>query len=378
MRLCAIPVSEYNLEALLRAVEEHFALLEVWDSLRPGMKVLLKPNLLMKRLPERATTTHPLVVEAVALVLKKHGVTDITLADSPGGPYTVPLLDSVYKATGMAEVARRTGIILNRDTGFREVSLPGGMVCRSFEIIEPVCEADFIINLPKLKTHAQMLLSAGCKNLFGCVPGLRKPELHYRFPQKESFGGMLLDLCAAIKPGLTIADAVESMEGDGPSAGMVRKTGMTFASRDVHALDLGLCLFVGIDPRKVYTLRRAMASGLCPENPGELVWLGEKPAPVKGFRMPGSISLAFSDKAPKVLKGPIRRLERRFLGPRPKVRAKMCTGCLKCAESCAPGAIGLDGGKAAIDYSRCIRCYCCQEMCPAGAIVIHRFSLLRM
>lgn len=165
-----------------------------------GRRVLLKPNLLMKRRPEEATTTHPLVVEAAARLLLDWGASEVTIADSPGGPYTRPLLHSIYETCGMTAAARQSGARLNEDTGFTTLRREENRLVREFSIINPVAEADLVVSVCKLKTHSMTTLSGGVKNLFGCIPGLQKPELHLRFPEKADFGEMLVDLALTVKP----------------------------------------------------------------------------------------------------------------------------------------------------------------------------------
>lgn len=377
-RVSVIGVAAYGEAALKKAVERHFDALGVWEDLRPGMRVALKPNLLKKNRPGHAVTTHPAVVEAVAQTLNAHGIREITLADSPGGPYTGAILDPVYTASGMREAAARAGFRLNGDYGFRPLSLETAGACREFNIINPVAEADFIINLPKLKTHSMTTLSAGVKNLFGCVPGLQKPELHFRFPEGDRFARMLLDLSLLVCPGVTLLDGVTAMEGDGPSGGEPRHTGVTFAARNVYALDLAACHFIGLSPETVPTVRLSIDAGLCPDSPGKIEWLcGGNPAPVRDFKHPRTKSLSFGEQIPPFLRGPLEWAERRFLSPRPAVAPSRCTGCRKCEESCAPKAIIIHNGKAKIDYDKCIRCYCCQEMCPVQAVRIRRTGILQ-
>lgn len=373
----AVKVGEYNAAELVAAIGRHFDALKIWDDLKPGMRVLLKPNLLARRAPEQGITTHPALAEAVAVLLREHGVHDITLADSPGGPYTGPLLEGLYKGTGMAGAAERAGFRLNTGDGWREVPCPVAGPCRSYSLIEPVLEADFVINLPKLKTHAMTTLSAGVKNLFGCVPGLQKPELHFRFPDKEVFAGMLVGLARTVRPGVTLVDAVVSMEGDGPSGGELRHTGMTFAARNVFALDLALCEYIGLRPEEVGTVSQSVAAGLCPSEAGGIDWLCDgRPEPVAGFRHPSTKPLSFTGHIPGLFARPAEWLENKLLSPRPAVRRRKCIGCGKCAESCAPRAMTMEGGRAVLDLEQCIRCYCCHEMCPVKAVEIRRFRLL--
>ena len=99
---------KYDAKRIETLLENALKQLPEIPQLHPGAKVLVKPNLLMKRDPDRHTTTHPVVVEAVVRVLQARGC-EVTLADSPGGPFTEGMLPGLYALTGMKEVAERTG-----------------------------------------------------------------------------------------------------------------------------------------------------------------------------------------------------------------------------------------------------------------------------
>ena len=115
----------------------------------------------------------------------------------------------------------------------------------------------------KVKTHGITGLSGGVKNLFGCIPGLMKPELHCQFPEKDRFGHMLVDLCQCLHPSFFLMDGVEAMEGDGPSGGTMRKVGITFAAENPYALDLALCRLMDMEEDAVPTIVAAKERGLC-------------------------------------------------------------------------------------------------------------------
>ncbi|MEG0693476.1 MAG: DUF362 domain-containing protein, partial [Oscillospiraceae bacterium] len=221
----------YEKQEVISSVRRHFELLRLNDIIKPQMKVLLKPNLLMKRKPEETTTTHPAVVGGIISCLQEIGVTDITIADSPGGPYTKSALAGIYEASGMRAIAEEYDVKLNWDFGSFEREVNGGVMVKNFTLINPLKAADFIIDIAKLKTHAMTTLSGGVKNLFGTVPGLMKPEFHWRFPEKDNFCNMLLDLCSTVNPDVTFIDAIVSMEGNGPSGGTSKNTNMILASR---------------------------------------------------------------------------------------------------------------------------------------------------
>lgn len=357
----------YDPAGMKAAVEAHFAALEVEKDLFPGMKVLLKPNLLAARRPEQAVTTHPALIQAVIDWLRERGVENILLADSPGGLYNEARLRAVYAAGGMD---RLRGVTLDLAAGSAPVDQPRGKVCRRFDIIDPIRRADYIINLPKVKTHGMTVVSLGVKNLFGAVPGLEKPALHCRYPGWEAFAGMLLDLAELVAPAITLADGVIAMEGDGPAGGTTRQLGYTFASRDIYSLDWFLAdRVMGIPPRQVPMLRQAKERGLVEETPA---LTGDPLGEIPPFARPKSQSADFADRLPGFLRAPAKALLGGLFRPKPRVDKALCVGCGRCAESCPQKIITLAQGKAVIDTRRCISCFCCQEMCPVKAITAKR------
>ena len=210
-------VPEYEEQQIYRTIDTIFQQLHILQELTPDSKVLLKPNLVMAKGPDAPVTTHPLIVKSVARWLYEHNIRHITVGESSGGPYTAEHMRAVYQTCGMKAVQPYAE--LNMGFGFQSVSAPSGFVNHSFNIIDPIVEADYIINLPKLKTHAMTGYSGGIKNLFGSIPGLQKPQLHYRFPAIEDFSNMLLELSLVVHPQLTIIDAIDAMEGNGPTGG---------------------------------------------------------------------------------------------------------------------------------------------------------------
>ena len=128
-------------------VEKIFSRLPVADTLGPGSKVLLKPNLLAKHQPEAAVTTHPAVVRAAIRAVKKRGVKNIVLADSSGGLYNAAAMKSIYKASGLWQVCQQEGVECYTGCQWGSRPAPGGKAVKEFNLIQPVLEADFIINL---------------------------------------------------------------------------------------------------------------------------------------------------------------------------------------------------------------------------------------
>lgn len=368
----------YNKDEIISSVRRHFDLLSLNELIKPQMRVLIKPNLLLKRKPEEATTTHPLLIGGIIASLKELGVTDITIADSPGGPYTSGALSGIYEASGMKAIAEEYSVKLNFDFSSFERATQNGVMVKSFTLIRPVEHADFIINAAKLKTHAMTMLSGGVKNIFGTVPGLMKPEFHWRFPEKEGFCNMLLDLCETVKPNVTFVDAIVSMEGNGPSGGTPKCTQMLIASKSPYNLDVALCKVMGLDTNNVATVKSSIERELSVKLFSELNIIGDKLNCFDDFKIPKAKSFGFYDAMPKFLVKPLTPIIEKYFVSKPVIVNKKCIGCGKCKESCPAETIEILKKKAVIDYSKCIKCFCCHEMCPVKAIEIKRLKLFNL
>lgn len=374
-RVSVFACGEYARGPLDDCIERHFAALDPQGRLIfPGARVVVKPNLLLRRRPDEATTTHPEFLAAVIRAVMRRGG-ECVIAESPGGPHSKQNLRSVYSGTGMERVAEETGAELSYDMGVAEVPARNGAVSSRFKIIAPVAAADLVISVAKLKTHALMTTTGAVKNLFGCIPGLTKPEYHYRYPNAALFAKMIVDLCETVAPALSFIDGVVGMEGNGPSGGAPRFMGVTLASKNPYALDLAAAGLMGFAPEEIPIVKEAIARGLCPASLRELELVGDEYGSFTAadFKKPQTREVDALVRLPSFLHGPLEAL----LAPRPAVRRRECVGCGKCAESCPRDAIRIENGKAAIDRQKCIRCYCCQEMCPRKAVAVRRLGIFR-
>jgi uncharacterized protein (DUF362 family)/Pyruvate/2-oxoacid:ferredoxin oxidoreductase delta subunit len=326
-----------------------------------GESVLVKPNMLSARPPKKAVQTHPAVVEAVIrLVLDAGGVPMI--GDSPA----IGSLASCISKGEFLPVIEKYGVKVLKFDEPVTLSNPDGMF-KSFQVAREITEADKIVNVAKLKTHGQMVMTMAVKNLFGAVVGARKTQWHLKvgnYPEK--FARMLLDLHYLINPALSVMDAVTAMEGNGPGSGDPVDLGLIFAGVDATAVDAVAAKVVGLDPSLLYTLAVAEREGIGVADFSNIEVVGERveDVSVSGFRFPPTGPLLGG--VPSV----ITRIARRTLTPRPVVDHDACIVCGQCIEICSAKAIAESGGKINIDYNRCIRCFCCQEICPEGAIQI--------
>ena len=362
-------------QSLEEKIERAFDALQVWDKIRPGMRVVLKPNLVMSSKPEQAIITHPAFTAAVGKCVQKAGGR-VVIAESPGGPYTPAAMKAMFRATGYRDMAEACGFTLYTDCKSREVTLPQAKRCRELSVVEPFLDRDYLIDLPKLKTHSMVGFSGAVKNLFGTVPGLQKPELHCRFPEREPFSEMLCDLCHFLGPDLSLMDGIWAMEGNGPTGGQRRDLHVIAGSESPWALDVAAASLVGLEPEKIAMLREGHERGYGPLELSELELVGD---PMETLLAPDFLkaeasSTDFIDRLPKFLRPAAKKLAT----PYPRIDKKRCVGCGKCAESCPQHTISLRDGKAVIRYQNCIRCFCCHEMCPKHVVQIKRLGLLRL
>lgn len=368
-KVSLIPCESYERERVERAVREALSSLGGMAAfVSPGMRVLVKANLLMKRAPERATTTHPEVVRALCREIRAAGAQPV-IADSPGGPFTRGALRGVYDACGMRAIADEGLAELNDDFSSVTRAYPDGHAARSLELLACAARADAIITVGKLKTHGLTGMTGCVKNLFGLVPGTIKAEYHARYPDVDDFSDMLLDLCACARPALAVLDAVEAMEGEGPSGGRPRHVGAILASPDPHAADAVAAELIGIAPEQVTTLRAARQRGLL--GAAEVVGARVEELAVSDFDIPmqkrGVLSGAW-------WLGHIPA----FLKPRPVFTHKSCDGCGTCLRACPAHAISMDENRRPrVDMQRCIRCFCCQELCPKTDVNVYRNPLFK-
>ncbi len=360
--------------ALRRALEAIDGLAFV----RPGMRVAVKVNLVSAMKPETAATVHPALVCALVRLLRERGA-EAVIGDSPSGLFSAPALRRVYEVCGMTR-AEDFGAELNADFSQAEAEFPEAAQARRFPYTAWLAKADAVIDLCKLKTHGMMGLTCAVKNFFGTIPGMLKPEFHYRYPNPADFADMLVDLYEYFKPRLCICDAVIGMEGNGPTQGRPRAIGCLLASRNGHLLDLAAADLIGLGPSEVPTLRAAIARGLCPASlSGASV--GGDPA---RFRQTDFQTVPAQSSVVFLLLGGGRigrladRFARRVLTPFPKLHAELCVGCGKCASMCPAKAITMNKRRPQIDRGKCIHCFCCQEFCPKGAMQVGRHALLRL
>lgn len=306
-------------------------------------KILLKPNVLGPYAPEKATTTHPKILEALILLLKSK---ELIIGDSCGDMNADT--ERAMEKAGIKEIANQYNVKILPFEKDKKIKLnTKNPYLKDILFPQTIKEVDLIINLPKLKTHCLTQYSGATKNLFGIIPGGQKNELHSQLKSPKEFSQMLLALEELIKPKLNIMDGVIGMEGNGPTAGTPKITNKILASRSAQHLDQVASKM--IDIKNVPTLIQDLTLD-------EAEIIGD--LEIIPYQKPSStIKLAFY--TPKFLR-------KALFDSALIINKTKCKKCNICVNNCPKQAIK----NYTINNNKCIKCFCCMEFCPEHAIEI--------
>ena len=352
--------AEYDRDMVFEAVHSTLALLGgIGRFVRRGEKVLLKPNMLSAKAPEKGITTHPLILEAMIDEVRSAGG-EVWIGDSPSGAFEG--IQMYWENTGYSALAERTGVrLINFEAGGTVIRELGG---REFHLSRAVLEADVLINLPKFKTHGFTLYTGAIKNLFGTLPGFQKVTVHKLYSHPESFSRVLVDIYTAVRPRLHLMDGILGMEGNGPATGDLRKVRLVLAGEDGVALDAVASYLMGFKSGKVDAIRIAGERGVGESRIENIDILGESldAVTLDDFKLPSNYLI-------KLVPQFLVRWAGRLIRVRPYADLEKCTACGVCVKNCPVQAIRMEDGHPEMDYRVCINCLCCNESCPEGAVL---------
>lgn len=362
----------YDKELILEKIKEVFEKnggIEKYAA--PGLNVVIKPNLISKKSPDAAATTHPSIVWAVAKLCKEAGA-NVIIAESPGGPYEKPYLTGIYKGTGMAQVAEETGALLNYDLTETKVTCEEAKYLKTIGILTPLAQADRIINLCKLKTHGMMVYTGAVKNMFGSIAGLKKAEYHLKMSDYDQFADSIIDIFLQNHVSLNIIDGIVGMHRDGPTNGDPIHTNVLISSENAFEADLAALDVICANPMRVPVFKMAYARGLCGKDCSNIDFgNGLKPEEVKVPEFIVNYNEEFKNLYFK--SGPLGKILQKMIRPRPVFNKKLCRACHECEKCCPAKVITVTKeNKAQVKLEGCIRCFCCQELCPFKAVTIKK------
>lgn len=394
-RVSTVKCDSYGQSEVESSIHQALELLGgISQFVKPGQKILIKPNLLMVAPPEAAVTTHPTTVSAVVKEVVKAGGMAM-VGDAPGN--ALSNLAYLIEKTGIKKATEEAGgkIVYLQQKGVVDVRSPGrNKKLPSFKVSRLALEADVIINLPKLKTHNLTLFTGAIKNMFGTVPGFQKAQFHARAPRPHEIAALLVDVFQAVRPTLNIMDAVLGIEGKGPgTGGEIRKFGAILASTDGVALDAICSYLIGFDPMEIDTTAIAYERKLGEADLNKIEIIGENIEQLRkaDWKHPFNLS-----RLTKHLPAFVSDLLTPIISQvkvNPEIDQKKCTKCLVCVKNCPTKTITthplspslnkrgeIKGGefRVEIDLKNCINCFCCHELCEFRAIGLKPSWLARL
>jgi uncharacterized protein (DUF362 family) len=248
-----------------------------------GKTVLLKPNLVGID-PLRATNTHPALIAAARETFLRLGAAVVLIGD---GPATERDTQAVLESMGLREFAGPlTGhfVDLNLDDVERVMLKTHASRLNELYLPKTVRGVDFLVSLPKMKTHHWAGVTLSLKNMFGVVPGgcygWPKNILHW-----AGIDRAILDINAAVRPDFAIVDGIIGMEGNGPLQGTPKPCGVLVLGDDPVAVDSTCARVMGLAPERIKYLSGA-ATLLGHMETGKIRQLGES---IEGVRTPFAV-----------------------------------------------------------------------------------------
>lgn len=335
--------------------------------IKEGEKIVIKPNLLAADTPDKNISPHPAVFKAVVKVLQGVGAV-LSYGDSPGfgrGAFAA-------KRMGYTKIAEEYGVVLADFENAETTSYPENHFIKQFDMAKGVLEADGLVSLSKMKTHAMMRITGAIKNQFGCIPGTRKVSFHARMSDEDKFSRMLVDLNLAIQPRFYVMDGIVAMQGNGPRNGDPFPMKALLFSDDPAALDAVMAWIIQLDLNLMSFFKYAAEWGL--GNPYDIEIVGDA---IEEFIVDPTEFIANRSSQITIDRfGVFENFFKKHVISRPIIDDEKCVRCGACVRACPvePKAVNWHDGDQVkapgYHYEDCIRCYCCQEMCPSDAITV--------
>lgn len=347
----------------------------------PAARIVVKPNLNNDLVALTGNSVDLRVLDALLRGLLERGYTHVTVADGPNVGMDRRGIDG-FRRLRVDRLCQALGVRLvnvNRDPG-TPVPLHAGVAPRVGRVIQ---EKDFLISVPRIKTHAEATLSCACKNWVGICSGQDKRLVHHDLPRN------ILALNEAIRPDLIVVDGIVGMEGNGPGDGDPFRLGLLLASDDAFVTDLAVCRMMDLDWRDVPYLALARDAGHIGESLARQVAdrvpvvrpIRRAPPRSRLARLSEARTLLWLKRAvrPVVARPAVARLayRMRIIQDVYDLRddtlrvmgrdAGACTRCGRCVDFC-PAALSFEQIGSLPEPEACLQCLYCWFVCPTGAI----------
>jgi len=360
---------EYNLQEIVSHLKPIFSTPHISEKLQKMKVVLVKPNMLGAFAPERAVTTHPVVLECVIKILQEMGC-EVVVGDSPGGTVKA---QTVWDVCGYTEVCQRFGVPLLDFGKHGIINIHSGELKLYFD--KNVWDCDGMINIAKMKTHSMAVYTGAVKNLYGTIPGLYKAELHKLYPSPNEFAKVLSTIYHLLKPKiiLNIIDGIVGMDGQGPSAGRPYPFGVLIASENGVAADIVASDIMGFRQEEILYLRQCFEHEDFTLSDMDI----QTTQPDKQYQNLNIKTVLLRNRFLNRLPRFVKTIATSLFAYKPGFRPD-CALCGVCVNSCPTKALSISNQKVHLENHKCIKCLCCHEVCPSSAVYLKKNIVARM
>jgi uncharacterized protein (DUF362 family)/NAD-dependent dihydropyrimidine dehydrogenase PreA subunit len=339
----------YQIEQLIHLIGDAIEYLNLDGLLKKrNQRIMLKLNVAGPFSVEKAATTNPEVVRAMIRLIREAGSVPI-LGDAPNS--RLPC----FEIAGLLQLAKEENVEIINFKKFIKVKKVNSITESDIEYSEDVLEADKLISMAKLKTHALTHYTGAVKNMFGAVSAQQRKVMHLD-EDTSVFVNSLIDVYMVRRADFSITDGIVGMEGMGPTHGNPVSLGILACSENAFTLDALCAKIIGYDLQKLPFFIEAEKRGLINLNQ-EIKTIGN----ISKHSIPHVKLVPVFDESKK------KRYLSMALGS-PFFDYEKCISCRQCARSCPAKAIRWVEGKPVVYGQRCIHCYCCNELCPVGAV----------
>ncbi|MFP4200421.1 MAG: DUF362 domain-containing protein [Bacillota bacterium] len=324
-----------------------------------GKRTLIKPNALSEREPEQGANTHPDVLRAVIEAAKRAGAAEVMVADNPGQANYGVIAD-LFSTNGLGEAAGEH--LRNFGIGLVRRNLPS-LPDEDLYFPQLLFDADYVINVPKLKVHPGTGLTCAIKNTFGYLAGAQKAHLHVIAENRRHFETILSDVYDLRRPDLNIVDGILAVEGRAKLGTNLRYLSKVLASKSGAAVDVVAASILGLDPTNLYHVTYVAEREGVPLDPEKLEIHGQwQTAP--DISLPTGFNAGETRPEAAASPGLLESASRKIL----VLDEEACDGCGLCAEECPTDALTMVDGLPSMNQELCVSCFACMEACGPKAI----------
>jgi uncharacterized protein (DUF362 family)/NAD-dependent dihydropyrimidine dehydrogenase PreA subunit len=354
---------EYDEDYIYSLIKNYFDdNLEQKEKLVRSKQVLIKPNLCLAQPPEKAITTHPVIIEQLVKYILDNGIQPL-VGENPIGDINESDFMDLIKITGIYDVLKKYNCryILLGAEGITKKELIISNSVYNIPVSNEYLQSDYVINVPKFKTHGLTGFTGAVKNIFGTVFGKYKACIHTYAKSIDDFNKTLLEIYSLRTPDLNIMDAIEGLSGNGPGTkGDKKKISLLLFGNDGILMDNYCTNLIGLTNDSI-TVKQA---GICKDTVNKETY----------YRFNSSTDFKLCDfELPTIYKSSNVEVRNKLYDLHKykiKIDYNKCKTCYLCRDNCPKKCLKINELGLFVEVKNCILCLCCMEICPHEAIDI--------